>query len=82
MPNTLIDKGPQPTPWEKELNNIKNLWVISVVFFWLSVFFQIGLYVMDGHINIVLLSIITGMMVLGVALKLRLKRYSRSNPDK
>jgi len=81
MQRKLDDKSPDLTPWEKERDRIKTLWVMSVLFFWFSAFFQIGLYFFDGQVNFVLLSIITGMMVLGVALKLRLQRHLRKKPD-
>ncbi|MEN8178314.1 MAG: hypothetical protein ABFS39_06785 [Pseudomonadota bacterium] len=76
------NKSTHPTPWEKEHNRIKTLWVISVLFFWFSAFFQIGLFIVDGQVNFILISIIGGMMVLGVALKLRLQHHLRNKPDK
>ncbi len=82
MQSKSEDKSTDLTPWEKERNRIKTLWVMSVLFFWFSVFFQIGLYIIDGQVNFVLISIITGMMVLGVVLKLRLQHHLRRKPDK
>ncbi len=81
MQKKSADKNGHPTPWEKERDRIKTLWVISVMFFWFSAFFQIGLYYMDGQVNFVLISIIAGMMILGVALKLRLQRHLRRKPN-
>lgn len=62
--------------WERERDRLRNLWVVSVFFFWLSVVFQAGLYYwQDGRLNFILLSIIGGMMVFGVVLKIRYQRH-------
>ncbi len=69
------------TQWEKDRDRIKTLWVVSVFFFWFSVFFQVGLYILDGQVNFILISIISATMVLGVALKLRLQHHLSRKPD-
>ena len=59
--------------WVRERDRLKTLWVISVVMFWLSLLFQGVLYMIQGKSNLVLLSVIAGMLLLGVGLKVRLR---------
>ncbi|PLY13271.1 MAG: hypothetical protein C0631_14550 [Sedimenticola sp.] len=64
--------------WEKERNRLRILLVLVVILFWGSIAFQAVLYyLVDGHLNITMLSIIGGMMILGVALKFRYQRHLR-----
>ena len=66
--------------WEREGDRLKKLWVIAVVFFWFSLSFQAALYFLDGSLNIVLLSVIGGMMILGIVLKTRYQLHLRNKP--
>jgi len=68
--------------WEKEGDRLKMLWIMSVVFFWFSVIFQGTLFILDGTLNLVLISVIGGMMVLGVVLKWRYQRHMRKHRPK
>ncbi|MCB1868494.1 MAG: hypothetical protein KDI43_08180 [Gammaproteobacteria bacterium] len=61
--------------WERENNRLKTMWVVSALFFWFSVIFQTVLYIMDQRLNLVLTSIIGGMLVIGVVLKIKIKRH-------
>ena len=61
--------------WEREHNKLKTMWVVSILFFWFSVSFQTVLYFMDQTLNLILVSIIGGMLVIGIALKIKLKRH-------
>jgi hypothetical protein len=56
------------------------MWVVAVLFFWFSAGLQVVLYLSTGKANFILLSVISGMVVLGVALKLRLQRLQRNGP--
>lgn len=70
------EKSLAPTPWEKERDKLRTLWVVAVLVFWGTVAFQVVLYfVEDGRVNFVLLSIIAGMMILGVVLKVKYQRH-------
>lgn len=64
--------------WERENNRLKTMWVVSALFFWFSVIFQTVLYIMDQKLNLMLVSIIGGMLIIGIALKIKLKRHQRS----
>jgi len=66
--------------WEHERDKLKVLWVSSVLAFWFSFIFQMVLFFFNGQINFILVSIIGGMMVLGVALKLKLQSHHRKKP--
>jgi len=77
-------KGYQDTTtmsWEQARDRLKTLWVICVLGFWLTVLFQIVLYFLKGEVNFILMSIILGMMILGVALKIQLQRHLRTRSD-
>jgi len=66
--------------WQSEHDRLKVLWVVCVLAFWFTFAFQIFLFFLDGQINFVLISIIGGMMILGIALKLKLQRHIRKKP--
>ncbi len=66
--------------WEKERNRLKTLWVIATLFCWFSLIFQGGLFILDGTLNLIILSIILGTMVLGTVLKIRLNLHVRKGP--
>ncbi len=66
--------------WEKERNRLKTLWVIVTVFFWFSLCFQGALFILDGTLNLILLSVIGGLMVIGVVLKYKYQRHERGQP--
>jgi len=74
-------KTPEPeNDWEKERDRLKKLWVVVALFFWFSLFFQAGLFILDGTLNLIILSIILGTMVLGMILKIRLNLHIRKGP--
>lgn len=61
--------------WEKENNRLKTMWVVAALLFWFSVIFQAVLYFMDHQLNLILISVIGGMLIIGIALKIRLQRH-------
>ncbi|MCP4089353.1 MAG: hypothetical protein GY746_06130 [Gammaproteobacteria bacterium] len=69
------------TSWKQDRDRLKTLWVICVLGFWFSVFLQAALYYLKGEINFILMSIVFGMMILGVALKARLQQHLRTRRD-
>jgi Flp pilus assembly protein TadB len=80
MSKEILSKSATPTAWEQQRNNLKTMWVATVLLFWLSVAFQVAIYFVTGEINIILVSIILGMMILGIALKIRYQRHLRLEP--
>lgn len=61
--------------WEKENSKLKSMWVVSIMLFWFSVSFQTVLYIVDNRLNLILTSVIGGMLVIGIALKIKLQRH-------
>lgn len=68
--------------WAKKRDRLKTLWVIAVVMFWLSLGFQVVLHEIQGRPNLILWSVILGMMVLGVGLKVRLRLHERKQKSR
>ena len=66
--------------WKKERDRLKTLWVVATLFFWFSLIFQGGLFILDGTLNLIILSIILGTMMLGTVLKIRLNLHLRKGP--
>jgi len=77
---TKCETSEQLKAWEKERNRLKNLWIVATLFFWFSLIFQIGLFILDGTLNLILLSVILGVMILGIVLKIRLGLHVRKHP--
>ncbi len=67
----------QSTAWERERDKLRAFWIVSVLVFWFMVIFQVVMYfwVDQGKASFVLLSIIAGMMVVGVATKTKYQRH-------
>ena len=61
--------------WEKENNKLKTMWVVSIMLFWFSIIFQTVLYIMDNKLNLILTSVIGAMLIIGIVLKIKLKRH-------
>ena len=69
MPNMTLHE------WEKESKKLKTMLVVCVMLFWFSVSFQTVLYIVDQTLNLILTSVIGGMLVIGIALKFKLQRH-------
>lgn len=61
--------------WEQENSKLRTMWVVSVMLFWFSVSFQTVLYIVDQKLNLILVSVIGGMLIIGIALKIKLQRH-------
>jgi hypothetical protein len=70
----------QPTEWERKRDRIKTLWVVAVLLFWGTCGIQLVVYLLKEKLDFILLSIILGMLVLGVVLKVRLQLHLRKGP--
>ncbi len=75
-------KDSEMAAWERECASLKTRWVLSVITFWITIGIQIIVYFLKGDINYILLSIIFGMMVLGVVLKARWQLHLKKQPTK
>ena len=72
----------QQTEWEQKRDRIKTLWVVAVLLFWGTCGIQLVVYLLKEKLDFILLSIILGMLVLGVVLKARLQLHLRKGPPK
>ncbi len=82
MAKEISGNGSATNEWERQRNSLKTMWVVSVLFFWITVAIQLGVYLLRAEISLILVSIILGMMILGVALKLRYQRHLQSDPSR
>lgn len=80
MSHEISGENSRFSEWKRQRDNLKTLWVVSVLFFWITVAIQVGVYWLKGEINLILVSIILGMMIIGLVLKLRYQRHLRSSP--
>ncbi len=81
MNSEQTDKNQTPSPWERQRDTLKTLWVVAVLGFWIGILAQGLYYLLRGEANFILLSIISGMGVLGVVLKVRVQRHLHTKPD-
>ena len=70
----------QPTEWEQKRDRLKLLWVVAVLAFWVSSGIQLLVYLLEERLEPILLSIILGLLILGVVLKTRLQLHTRKGP--
>ena len=68
--------------WSKESKTRKTLWTASVITFWVSAIILGFLYVIQNKLSLVVLSIVVGMLILGVWLKARYQIHLRKEPDR
>ncbi|MCP4289432.1 MAG: hypothetical protein GY792_34265 [Gammaproteobacteria bacterium] len=61
--------------WESENKKLKTMWVVAAMLFWFSVCFQAVLFFIDETLNLILISVIGGMLIIGIALKIKLQRH-------
>ena len=74
--------GDKWSEWAKERDSLKTRWVVSVVAFWVSVAILLVVLFVKGEMNLILASIVSGLMMLGVWLKAKYQRHLRKQPDK
>ena len=81
MSDKKVENITPRSAWKRQRDQLKTMWIASVVFFWISVATQVGIFILRDEINLILVSIIVGMMMLGVPLKIRYQRFLRTKPD-
>jgi hypothetical protein len=58
--------------WRRECGTAKTLWVIATLGFWVSLgILLLVFWLGDGELNLILVSVVLGLLVVGVWLKLR-----------
>ncbi len=67
--------------WIKQRDRAKLLWVVTTLAFWISLVILGVVFLMKGELNFVLISVVLGMLILGVWLKTRYQLMQRKEPD-
>lgn len=68
--------------WSKAGSALKTKWVASVVAFWVSMAVMLIVYFVEKKLNLILASIVLGMMLIGVWLKTRYQLHQRAEPKR
>ncbi len=68
--------------WIKQRDRAKLLWVVTTLAFWISLAILGVVYLLNGELSFVLISVVLGMLILGVWLKTRYQLMLRKEPDK
>ena len=61
---------------------MKTQWVASVIAFWVSAVVLMVVFFIENKLNLILLSIVLGMLLIGVWLKTRYQMHLRKEPDR
>ncbi len=67
--------------WVKQRDRAKLLWVVTTLAFWISLVILGVVFLIKGELNFVLISVVLGMLILGVWLKTRYQLMLRKEPD-
>jgi hypothetical protein len=72
-----LDTGSE---WARARDSLKTKWIASVVAFWVSASVWGVVLFIDGKVNLILTSIVLGMLVIGMWLKTRYQLHLRNEP--
>ena len=78
---SLGDASPHDQ-WLRATQRAKNLWVTAVAAFYISIGILVTVYLVKNRIDVILISVVLGMMMLGVWLKARYQLMLRKQPPK
>ena len=70
------------TEWSRHLNTARNLWVIAVLAFWVTLGILLLVFFLRDEVNLILVSIALGLMILGVWLKARYQWIVRKEAER
>lgn len=73
----LSDQGDTLKDPSDQGDTLKKQWVYAVSAFWVTILVLIAVYVLQGKINLILVSIALGTMFLGLFLKTRYQLHQR-----
>ncbi|MCG6966756.1 MAG: zinc ribbon domain-containing protein [Chromatiaceae bacterium] len=68
--------------WARTRDSLKTKWVATMIAFWVSAAILGFLLFVDGKLNLILSSIVLGMLVIGMWLKTRYQLHQRKEPSK
>lgn len=66
--------------WDRARKTLKTQWVASVMAFWVSAAVLGVIFLLEGKLNLILVSIVLGMLVIGMWLKTRYQLHLRKEP--
>jgi uncharacterized OB-fold protein len=66
--------------WERARKTLKTQWVASVIAFWVSAAVLGVVFTIENKLNLILVSIVLGMLVIGMWLKTRYQLHLRKEP--
>ena len=68
--------------WERARKTLKTQWVASVIAFWVSAAVLGVVFTIENKLNLILVSIVLGMLLIGVWLKTRYQLHLRKEPPR
>ena len=68
--------------WDRARKSLKTQWVASVIAFWVSAAVLGVVFVIQDKLNLILVSIVLGMLLIGVWLKTRYQLHVRKEPGR
>ena len=66
--------------WDRARKSLKTQWVASVIAFWVSAAVLGVVFTIENKLNLILVSIVLGMLVIGMWLKTRYQLHLRKEP--
>ena len=66
--------------WDRARKTLKTQWVASVMAFWVSAAVLGVVFLLEGKLNLILVSIVLGMLIIGMWLKTRYQLHLRKEP--
>ena len=66
--------------WDRARKTLKTQWVASVIAFWVSAAVLGVVFFIENKLNLILVSIVLGMLLIGVWLKTRYQLHLRKEP--
>lgn len=72
----------QHADWSLARDSIKTRWVASVIAFWVSAAILVVVSLIEGRLNLILVSVCLGLLLIGVWLKTRYQLHLRREPGR
>ncbi len=80
VPVAEVDLDPW-SQWSKADRTMKLQWIATVMAFWVSVGVFVIMFVIKQQLDLILASIVLGLMLLGLWLKTRYQLHQRKEPE-
>lgn len=79
--SATADSDPR-SQWLKAGKTLRTQWVASVVAFWVSTAVLLVVFFIENKLNLILVSIVLGMLLIGIWLKTRYQLHQRAEPSR